>query len=283
MTKQSHDRDTRQTPFYRGLPDRMEKRWKDNFEEFFYEHRVLTFILVGGSALILNLVIGSNAVLVLVTSLLYLALVFVNIDLKELQHGQNRILEGERRPLIEIANVEFSSDPCEYHISNFGEGYATHFAVAMKTQILANSRIETGATYVNITRANTDEFERHETTIPPNREAVHFEGTPEIGYRVGDCRKSKPVGDAVDIFLDEGINRINFQLGMVYANSLGEAGVRILSEARSVELERGMDFQELFEQSFLLGGYERDTFPRFGLGDIVFNRESDDLLEPGLL
>lgn len=267
---------------YGDSPDGTVKDWTDRFKRFLDENRASAFIGMGVLALALGTVFGPELATLVVTALLYLAIVFVNLDLHELQQGQNQILELERRPLVEVADVDFSSNPCEYWISNFGPGFATHLAVAIKTQIPTNdSPPET--TFVNLTPGDNEGYDRYDRTIPPNQETVLFEGNPHIAYSIDGNRRSSPIEDASEDLRKAGVNRVNYQIFLIYTNQLGEVGFRMLTEIRSVEIERGMTFQEFHKESVLLGGYERDTFPNFGLGDIIHTRDAEELREPTVL
>lgn len=110
-----------------------------------------------------------------------------------------------------------------------------------------------------------------------------FEGDPHFGLKIDGRERSMPAEEATDVLLNHQVPRINFQVVLVYFNGLGEAGSLPLSTIRAVEFESTMDFQELYEQSFQLGGYERDIFPEFDLSDIIFPTDVDDLREPPLI
>lgn len=276
------DSDLSDPPIYQELTDRIEKSWQDEFADYFYQYRVMAYSILGLTAIILSFILGASTALVVVTSLLYLAIVFVNLELKEIQDTQNDILARESRPLVEVANVDFAADPCQYFITNYGKGYATALTVALKIQDPTDSDLNSGTGYKYLTRVSNEgqNYQRTDNTIQPTDEPVKFHGTPIA--RLSDMNHT--VEHTLQVFLDEGIERVNFQLALVYANSLGEVGHRNLTEPLTVFLQEGMNFQIMMEECGPLGGYERDVmFNQFDIRDIIHTRDPEKLREPGLL
>lgn len=264
------------------LQQKPEESIEEELGKWIYENRILSFILLGILALLLSILIAPEVVLVITTALLYLAIVFVNIELRGLQEGQNEILKMGKRPLVEISNVDFDTSPPQYVISNFGPGYATHLAVVSKIQIPMETEIEPLAASNRITRNDSAGVERFDSTVPPNKEAIIFEGNPKIGVKSGRGKQTMTVQGATEYLIDEDINRINYRIVLVYANPLGEVGYRALTDIRSVEFQEPLNFKGLQNQSFPLAGYERDTFPDFDLGDIIHTRDIEELREPAV-
>lgn len=262
--------------------DNLDEKWENEITDFFYKNRVIAYLCLGLIAVLLSLAVGTSTSSVVFTSLLYLAILFVYIELRNLQQSQNEILRSERRALVQIGYVDFSSAPCLYHVANYGNGYATGLSVALKIQIPSKSDSSSKVSFRFLTRVrDTDqEFQSQEDTLPPTDDLVKFQGTPHI--RLNGI--SHTVEDAMNKFTDDEIDRINFQIALVYANSLGEVGHRNLTEKLTVSIKGGMDFQEMMAESAPLGGYERDVmFKKFDINDVIHTQDPEDLREPGVL
>lgn len=244
--------------------------------------RYALFFIIPLIILSIGLLLGSELAHLVVTGFLYLALLFVNFDLKDIQRGQNELLERERRPLIEIASVDLGFEPCKFRVSNFGNGYATGLSVVVKTVIPSETEINGSTIWRNLTRGATKEYDRNEQTIPGDSECILLEGTPHIGL-IDGTEQTMPATEATRVLSDRDIPRINFQLFLVYTSSIGEVGSIPVTKPRTVEINSEMTFQELYRQSHDLGGYELDTFSDFDLTEIIHTRDVEDLREPTLL
>lgn len=190
---------------------------------------------------------------------------------------------NELRPFLELIELNLSEDPCEICLSNHGNGFATHLSLVLKTHLLQKTKLKSGAGYTLMHRSVDGTEGRHDTTIPPNTEAETFRGTPPISFGFGEVQQTMTVENATEKLHEYGINRVNFQLALVYANQLGEVGSLKLTPPRTVDIQNGMNFQEYFDDSFLLGGYEETIFPEFGLRDIIFTRDVDEIREPDFM
>lgn len=201
----------------------------------------------------------------------------------ETTSGQQKYSEYQYRPYIEVIDVDFTAKPCEICLSNHGNGFATHLSLVLKTHQLHTTELESGAGYTPIRRAIDGNENRKDTTIPPNTDAETFHGTPPISFGFDEFQQTMSVENATTKLHEHGVKRVNFQLALVYTNQLGEVGSLKLTQPRTTQIQQSMDFQEFFDQSHLIGGYEETIFPEFDLADIIFTRDVDELREPDLL